>query len=86
MLVKRAFERDRFFQNADQTFNRMFQYHRNFVEEYQSRKDLQRNPAQYYRQLMALPLSQRNQALTILQKAGVLVPAAKYSPAQEKWP
>lgn len=83
-LIKRGFERDRFFQKAEQTFDRMFHYQRNFVEEYQSRKALQRNPAHFYRQLMTLPLGQRKEALGLLQKAGVLVPAAKYTPAQVK--
>ena len=83
-VIKRGFERDLFFQNAEKTFDRMFQYQRNFVEAYTTRKEFHRNPALYYRKLMALPLGQRNQAFKILQKAGVLIPAAIYTPAQVK--
>lgn len=83
-IVKRGFDRDLFFQNAERTFDRMFQYQRNFVEHYSTRKELQRNPARYYRQMMALPFTQRNQAFRMLQQAGVLVPAANYTPGQVK--
>ncbi|MCX2839069.1 DUF5712 family protein [Salinimicrobium sp. MT39] len=80
--VKRGFDRNQFFQSAEKTFDRMFQYQRNFVEKYTSRKELQNNPGLYYSRLMKLPLNERQLAFKVLRTAGMTLPATGFTPAQ----
>jgi hypothetical protein len=73
-LVQRGFRRDEFFENAEKTFDRMFGYNRNYVEQYQARKTLSQNPLQYFAKLAQLPASEKAIAMTLLSKAGAKVP------------
>ena len=45
--VKRGFDRDAFFVQAEKTFDKTFGYKRNFVETYNARKDFIKNPNRY---------------------------------------
>jgi len=72
--VKRGFRRDEFFEKAEKTFDRMFEYNRNYVEEYNARKTLAKDPLLYFAKLAHLPTSERALAMTLLSKAGVKVP------------
>jgi hypothetical protein len=81
-MVKRGFDRNQFFQSAERTFDRMFQYQRNFVEKYSSRKELQKNPRLYYSKLMRLPENERQLAFKLLRTAGMTLPATGFTPPQ----
>ncbi|WP_298288782.1 MobB family relaxase [uncultured Lutibacter sp.] len=69
--VKRGFDRDSFFKNAEQTFDTTFQYKRNFVESYHARKEFIKNPKMYFSALLKLPTNERAVAFKLLGKAGV---------------
>tara|TARA_R110002096_G_scaffold312051_3_gene506336 strand:- start:604 stop:1629 length:1026 start_codon:yes stop_codon:yes gene_type:complete len=72
--VKRGFDRDAFFENAEKTFDRLFKYDRNFVESYTARKIYHKNTRQYFAHLMKLPTNERSAAFKLLGKAGVKLP------------
>ena len=46
--VKRGFDRDKFFEKAEKTFDKTFGYKRNFAETYKARKDFVKNPNLYF--------------------------------------
>ncbi len=69
--VKRGFDRDAFFEKAEQTFDKTFGYKRNYAESYHSRKDFLKNPKRYFSVLMGLPTNEKAIALKILGKSGV---------------
>jgi len=71
--VKRGFDRDSFFANAEKTFDRQFGYQRNYAETYQARKDFIKNPKLYFSVLMGLPTNEKAMAFKILGKSGVPV-------------
>lgn len=72
--VKRGFKRDQFFGNAEKTFDRLFQYDRNFVETYTARKTYIKDPKAYFARLLKLPINERSAAFKILGKTGVTIP------------
>ncbi len=72
--VKRGFDRDAFFENAEKTFDRLFKYDRNFVESYTARKMYHQNTRLYFAHLMKLPTNERSAAFKLLGKAGVKLP------------
>lgn len=69
--VKRGFDRDKFFRNAENTFDKTFKYQRNFVESYSSRKEFIKNPKGYFSSLMKLPTSEKTVAMKILKESGI---------------
>lgn len=69
--IKRGFDRDKFFGNAEKTFDRTFGYQRNFVEAYKSRKEFVKNPRLYFSSLMKLPISEKAIAFKILRESGM---------------
>ena len=73
-VVKRGFDRDRFFSAAETVFDRQFGHTRNYMERYSSRKLLHRHPDQFFKALMGLPSSEKALALKALAKAGVRLP------------
>ncbi len=80
--VSRGFDRNQFFQNAEKAFDRMFHYRRNYVEQYTSRKTLQKDPRGYYAKLMSLPVNERQFAFKILRSSGMSLPASGFTPPQ----
>lgn len=81
--VKRGFDRDGFFQNAEKTFDRTFGYQRNFVETYKARKDFVKNPKVYFASLMKLPTNEKAIAFKMMKKSGVpMLPNIPVSQAQ----
>lgn len=70
-IVKRGFDRDAFFKNAEQTFDKTFQYKRNYVETYKARKTFIKNPKMYFSALLELPTSERAVAFKLLGKSGI---------------
>ncbi|UII78595.1 MobB family relaxase [Flagellimonas sp. CMM7] len=69
--IKRGFDRDSFFANAEKTFDRQFGYKRNYAETYQAKKDFIKNPKLYFSVLMGLPTTEKAAAFKILGKSGV---------------
>ncbi|MBD0833641.1 MobB family relaxase, partial [Aestuariibaculum sediminum] len=72
--VKRGFDRDQFYTNAEKHFDKQFKYNRNFVETYNSRKLMNKSPHLYYSNLIGLPSSEKAMAFKLLSNAGVKVP------------
>ena len=81
-LVKRGFDRDQFFQSAEKTFDRMFGYNRNFVESYNGRKALTKDPAKYYAHLHTLSPTEKKIAFSILRQSGLQIPNLGISQGQ----
>lgn len=73
-MVKRGFNRNQFYETAEKTFDKLFNYNRNFVETYRARKTYIKDPYQYFAHLLKLPTNERSAAFKILGKAGVNVP------------
>lgn len=69
-LVKRGFNRDRFFTLAESRFDKQFRFPRNFVERYASRKTLKKDPGAFYAALLKLPTSERKLARQLLSLSG----------------
>ena len=67
--VKRGFDRDKFFEKAEKTFDKTFQYNRNFVETYTSRKQYIKNPKLYFNVITGLPTNDRAAAFKILRES-----------------
>lgn len=72
--VKRGFERDRFFQNSEKAFDKMFQYNRNYVESYAARKMLSKDPKQYILSLRSLGINERKIAFEMIRQTGLQLP------------
>ncbi|WP_338357308.1 MobB family relaxase [Yeosuana marina] len=73
-MVKRGFDRDAFFKTAEATFDRLFDYQRNYVESYQARKTFAKHPQRYYASIMGLPISEKAMAFKLLGKSGLGTP------------
>lgn len=69
--VKRGFDRDTFFENAEKTFDRTFNYKRNYAETYQAKKTFVKNPKLYFSALLALPTNEKTMAFKLLGKSGM---------------
>ena len=69
--VKRGFHRELFFEKAEKTFDKTFNYDRNFVETFQARKTFIKDPEKYFASLMGLPTSQKAMAFQLLGKSGM---------------
>lgn len=81
--VKRGFDRDTFFQNAEKTFDKTFNYRRNFAESYKARKDFIKNPNIYFASLMKLPTNEKAMTFKIMGKAGIpIMPTIPVTQAQ----
>jgi len=73
-VVKRGFERDRFFQGSEKTFDKLFQYNRNYVESYTARKMLTRDPIQYFLSLRNLGINEKKIAFKMIRQTGLQLP------------
>ncbi|WP_047419543.1 MobB family relaxase [Cellulophaga sp. Hel_I_12] len=72
--VKRGFNRDAFYGNAEKRFDSLFKYQRNYVEKYVSRKLFIKDTKQYYTNIMGLPANEKALAFKLLGKAGLPTP------------
>lgn len=81
-IVKRGFDRDLFFSNAEKTFDKKFNYQRNYVERYTARKEFIKNPKLYYSALLGLPTNQKAIAYKILRGTGMHIPNIPMSKIQ----
>ena len=73
-MVKRGFERDRFFQNSEKAFDKMFNYNRNYVESYTARKMLSKDPKQYFLSLSNLGINEKKIAFKMIRQTGLQLP------------
>ncbi|RTE54127.1 mobilization protein [Arenibacter aquaticus] len=73
-IVKRGFNRDRFYAAAEKRFDTLFKYNRNYVESYSAHKAFVKDPKKYFAHLLGLPVNERSAAFKILGTAGVQVP------------
>ncbi|WP_437371200.1 MobB family relaxase [Maribacter litoralis] len=81
--IKRGFDRDRFFEKAEKTFDNKFGYKRNFAETYKARKDFVKNPKLYFAALMKLPANEKALAFKMITKTGLpAIPNIPTSQAQ----
>ncbi|CAM4328830.1 MobB family relaxase [Gillisia limnaea] len=81
--VKRGFDRDKFFESAEKTFDKTFVYQRNFAETYKARKDFIKNPKVYFASLMKLPTNEKALAFKIMGKSGIpIMPSIPITQAQ----
>ena len=81
--VKRGFDRDKFFEKAEKTFDKTFGYKRNFAETYKARKDFIKNPSLYFATLMKLPANEKALAFKMITKTGLpIVPSIPVSQTQ----
>ncbi|TXD82139.1 mobilization protein [Subsaximicrobium wynnwilliamsii] len=81
--VKRGFDRDKFFDKAEKTFDNTFGYKRNFAETYKARKDFIKNPKIYFASLLKLPTNEKALAFKIMGKSGIpMVPSIPVTQAK----
>jgi hypothetical protein len=73
-IVKRGFERDRFFQNSEKAFDKMFRYNRNYVESYAARKMMSQDPKQYILSLRNLGINEKKIAFNMIRQTGLQLP------------
>lgn len=72
--IKRGFDRDAFFKNAEKTFDRMFHYKRNYVETYRARKTFIKHPEKYFASIIGLPTNEKSMAFKLLEKSEANIP------------
>lgn len=80
--VKQGFDRDKFYKAAEKTFDKTFGYQRNYVESYQARNQLQKDPKKFFSMLAGLPANEKQTAFKLMHKAGVHVPNIPTNQAQ----
>lgn len=80
--VKQGFDRDKFYRAAEKTFDEQFGYRRNFVETYNARNLLDKDPKRFFTALLGLPAHERQAARQLLFKAGFKVPSIPTNKAQ----
>jgi hypothetical protein len=81
--IKRGFDRDRFYERAEKTFDRLFAYQRNYVETYRAKKDFIQSPHIYFASLMKLPNTEKAMAFKLMRERGVpTLPSIPTSQAQ----
>lgn len=71
---KQGFNRDAFYKAAEKTFDKTFNYKRNFVETYKARNLLDKNPKAFFTVLASLPTNEKQIAFKMMYKSGVKVP------------
>ena len=73
-LTKRGFDRDKFYEASEKTFDRVAGYDRNYVETYTAKKEFVKNPGKFYASLIGLPTSQKDVAFKLLRSTGMKIP------------
>ncbi len=81
--VKRGFDRDKFFERAEKTFDKTFGYKRNYAETYKAKKTFVKNPNLYFAALMKLPANEKALAFKMITKTGLpIVPSIPVNQTQ----
>jgi hypothetical protein len=79
---KQGFHREKFFMEAEATFDKQFGFERNFVERYTSRNLLDKDPRKFFGMLAGLPTNEWQAAFQLLHRAGVDLPTVPVNQAQ----
>ena len=72
--TKRGFDRDKFYEASEKTFDRVAGYNRNYVETYGAKKEFIKNPGKFYGRLVGLPTKEKDVAFKLLRSTGVKIP------------
>ena len=72
--TKRGFDRDKFYEASEKTFDRVTGYNRNYVEAYVAKKDFAKNPGKFYAGLIGLPTREKDVAFKLLRGMGIKIP------------
>ncbi len=72
--IKRGFDRDKFFEASEKTFDKVTGFKRNYVESYSAKKTFIKNPEQFYKNLLGLPSNEKQAAFKLLNKADIHFP------------
>lgn len=72
--TKRGFDRDKFYESSEKTFDRVVGYDRNYVETYVAKKDFIKNPGKFYTSLIGLPTREKDVAFKLLRSTGIKIP------------
>lgn len=73
-VIKKGFGRDRFIGKANDAFDKLFNFDRNYVETYAAQKLFKKDPHKYYTQLNALPREEKETAFRLLEEKRTPVP------------
>ncbi|KQC28616.1 MobB family relaxase [Flagellimonas eckloniae] len=68
---KQGFDRNRFFDAAEQRFGKLFGYQRSFIDQYGAKKLYQKDPKKFFALVVGLPANERELALKSLYKLGI---------------
>ncbi|MCL6266376.1 MobB family relaxase [Flagellimonas myxillae] len=68
---KQGFDRNQFFDAAEQRFDKLFGYQRNFIDRYNNKNLYQKDPIKFFALVAGLPTNQRGLALKSLYKMGI---------------
>ncbi|WP_299317977.1 MobB family relaxase [uncultured Maribacter sp.] len=79
---KRGFDRDKFYEAAEKTFDSTTGYNRNYVESYKGQKQFIKDPKHFYAKLLGLPVSERAIAFKLIRKTGLDIPIIPTSTTQ----
>ncbi len=72
--TKRGFDRDKFYEASEKTFDRVTGFDHNYVETYAAKKDFVKNPGKFYASLIVLPTREKDVAFKLLRNTGVKIP------------
>lgn len=73
--TKRGFDRDKFYEASEKTFDGVAGYNRNYVETYGAKKDFVKNPGKFYASLVGLPTREKDVAFKLLRSTGIQIPS-----------
>jgi len=80
--TKRGFDRDKFYEASEKTFDRVAGYDRNYVETYSAKKDFLKNPGVFYANLVGLPTREKDVAFKLLKSTGIKIPNIPFNQHQ----
>lgn len=80
--VKQGFHREKFFKAGEKTFDKEFNYNRNFVESYRAKNMFIKDPKKFFAVLIGLPTSEKQMAFKLLHKAEVHIPTIPINQVQ----
>ncbi|WP_299529731.1 MobB family relaxase [Ulvibacterium sp.] len=81
-MQKRGFDRDKFYEAAERTFDSITGYDRNYAESYKGKKQFVKDPKRFYARLLGLPISERAVAFKLIRKTGLDIPIIPTTKAQ----
>ncbi len=68
---KQGFDRNKFFDAAEQRFDKTFAFERGFIDRYSTKKLYRKDPKKFFAVVMGLPTNERELALKSLYKMGI---------------